>query len=86
MPSKRRTTLGERLKHAREIRGLGSRETDRAAGLTEGHVAVIESAKRAGKPIDSTTATSLAHALELSLEWLLTGEGDAPTAKARAAS
>lgn len=75
-------TIGERVKLARETRKLGSRALDRAAGLTVGHVAVIEG--RGAETIDSSTATKLAGALRVSLDWLLLGQGDGPRAEGAA--
>lgn len=70
-------SVGARIRSARSVRGLGSRALDRAAGLREGHVAMIEG--RAGD-IEGQTAAAIAKALDVSLEWLLSGEGEGPKA------
>lgn len=64
-----------RVRFARQKRGVGSRELDRMAGLKEGHTAVIEG--RDGD-LEGDTAARLARALNVSLAWLLSGEGDGP--------
>lgn len=62
-----------RVRQAREKKGIGSRELDRLAGLKEGHVAVIEGRDGA---LESATALKIAKALDVSLEWLISGESD----------
>lgn len=62
-----------RVRQARQKRGIGSRDLDRAAGLKEGHTAVIEG--RDGD-LEGDTAQRLARALRVSLVWLLSGEGE----------
>lgn len=69
-------TLKVRLKRAREMAGLSARALSSLAGLTPSHVSLIE----AGQPgIGSKTAMKLAGVLGVSLDWLLTGHGEAPT-------
>lgn len=71
--------VAERLKHARElVDGLGQRELDRLSTLGMGHVSMIESGRRPN--IEGATAVKLARVLGVSVDWLLTGEGDDPTA------
>jgi transcriptional regulator with XRE-family HTH domain len=78
-------TIAERLRRARGIANVGSRELDALAGLAAGHTSMIEGRKRSS--IDSDTAVKLARALGVSIDWLVTGEGREPTAKTmRAAS
>lgn len=69
-------TLGQRLKWAREAAGLSTRELDARARLTPGHTNAIESGRR----LDPSTSTTraLAHALDISLDWLVDGEGPTP--------
>lgn len=74
------TTIAERLRKTREAAKIGSSELDKLAGLSIGHVSVIEGRKN--QSIDASTAAKLAHALGVSLEWLITGEGQAPTLRA----
>jgi transcriptional regulator with XRE-family HTH domain len=70
--------VAERLKWARElIDDLGQRELDRLSGLGMGHVSMIESGRRPN--IEGATAVKLARVLGVSVDWLLTGEGDEPT-------
>lgn len=71
-------TIADRIRFAREINKMRSRALDRAANLSPGHTAVIESRDDGG--IESGTATKIAAALHVSLDWLLTGQGDGPTA------
>lgn len=72
-------TLADRIRYARLVRNkMGSRQLDRAASLKPGHTAVIES--RGDAAIESSTATKIAAALHVSLDWLLTGQGEGPSA------
>lgn len=66
------TSFGDRVRAARTARAMGSRELDRLAGLTEGHVAVLEQ-RRTGAQIG--TASKLAAALGVGTLWLMTGAG-----------
>lgn len=67
----------ERLRAARELAGISCRTLDALAGITPGHTSAIEAGRR-GNP-ESRTAIALAHALGLTIDWLLLGDGDAPT-------
>lgn len=74
-------TVGHRLRAARELVGLkelSARELDRLAGLHQGHVWAIETGHRPS--IESDTAIALARVLGVTLDWLLTGQGDEPIA------
>jgi len=51
---------------------------DRLAGRPEGHATVIES--RGDSPVKSDTASAYASVLGVSLDWLIDGSGDPPTA------
>lgn len=66
---------------------LSGRELDRLAGLTEGHVSLIE-AGTAGTAngIKTRTASALASVLGVSLDWLIDGDGDDPSVEAVRAS
>ena len=71
--------VGVRLKDARELVVLSARELDRLAGLrAEGHTSLIESGVVQNVTMD--TAGKLASALGLTLDWLVSGRGEAPTA------
>lgn len=61
--------LAKRVRVARLQAGMSARAVDRAAGLGEGHTALIEADVR--KHITVQTATRLARALGVSIEWLL---------------
>lgn len=70
--------LGKRLRLARDLGKLSQRELARRAGLgSERHVGLIEEGERPNVTTD--TAEKLCRALGLSLDWLLRGEGEAPT-------
>lgn len=71
-------TVAERVRAARVARGLGSRELARLAGLGEGHVATVEG--RVGHAVEVDTMVKLAAALRVSLDWLITGKGEGPSA------
>jgi transcriptional regulator with XRE-family HTH domain len=71
------TTLGTRLRWAREAAGLKARELDRMAGRPEGHASLIE---RGARPrIELDTAGAYADALGVSVDWLRNGTGPEPT-------
>lgn len=90
------TTLGERVRLAREARGLTQAELARAAGL--GAVSGVASVSRyergaertrgSGAAIAPTAAVlaRLAAALGVSVEWLLLGTGRGPRAHAKKAT
>jgi len=73
-------TIAERIRWARSIAGLSSRKLDKAAGLRPGHVSMIES--RDAHNLDTETATKLSHALGVSLDWLVNGDGREPSERA----
>jgi transcriptional regulator with XRE-family HTH domain len=70
-------TLSGRLKKARTAAKISARRLDKLAGLTPGHTTLIESGRRPNPT--ATTAAALARALDVSLEWLVSGRGAAPT-------
>lgn len=73
-------SLPDRLEHARALAGgLSLRELSKLAGLFGTHAALIESGRRTN--IEGKTAVALARVLGVSTDWLLTGEGDEPTAE-----
>jgi hypothetical protein len=69
-------TIGARLREARTLAGVGSKELDRLAQKTPGHANTLES-ERIG---DATTQTASAYAsvLGISLDWLIAGKGPEP--------
>ncbi len=70
-------TLPERLKWARELMGLSARDLDKLAKITPGHTASVEIGRR--KSPSAETARALARALGVSLDWLVDGNGMAPS-------
>ena len=71
----RNETLGDRLRRVRKAVGYSARGLSALAGLSQGHVTLIE--KRKGD-IESGTAFRLAAVLGISPEWLITGQGPVP--------
>lgn len=72
-------TLHARLQVARKAKELSTRELDARAGLAPGHVWQIESGRKAG--IEVETASRLADALDVTLDWLVRGLGDGPSSR-----
>lgn len=70
-------TLPERLAWARGAAGLSARGLDRKAGLHGGHTQLIESGRRVDP--SSETVKRLARALGISIDWLIDGNGMAPS-------
>jgi hypothetical protein len=71
------STIADRLEEVLKVRGLGSNELSRLAGLSEGFVshAVTKSKKNPEADINAAKAVKIAKAARVNLEWLLTGEG-----------
>lgn len=65
-------TLGERLKWARERKGLSQEELGKAAGMTQGGIGHLEQDLRQ----TSRRMAQLAHALEVNPLWLAEGKGE----------
>lgn len=63
--------MKERIKWAREKRGLSCQALDRKAGLSPGHTAYIESGARANPTGD--TIVKIATALNVEIAWLMAG-------------
>lgn len=63
---------------ARELADLTPRGLSVLAGLDPTHVRLIEGGDRPDPR--SSTVLAIAQTLGVTVEWLLTGEGDAPTA------
>ena len=74
-------TLGQRLKSARESRGLGTNELTRLVKLpsgkplSEGYVSSIESGRR--EDIPAIHAVAMCAVLRIRVEWLIEGSGPA---------
>lgn len=68
-------TLGERLKWARERKGISQEELGKAAGMTQGGVGHLEQDLRK----TSRRIAQLAHALGVDPIWLAEGKGDPDT-------
>lgn len=67
-------SLAERLRWVRERRTLNCAEVDRLAGLTVGHCAKLERGGPTGRDApNATTASKLARALGVEIEWLING-------------
>ena len=71
-------TLSGRLRWARKAAGISISQLDHLVGLTPGHVRQIETGTL--KDIRVSTANRLSKALGISIEWLVTGDGTAPSA------
>jgi transcriptional regulator with XRE-family HTH domain len=69
-------TLPRRLEHARRAAGLNRSALAVKAGLNPSHVRLIEEGAR--EDPTGTTLARLAEALDVSLDWLVRGIGDAP--------
>ena len=74
--SARPSKLPKQLKDLRKKSGISCREVARLAGLTEGHVSQIE---RNNPRIEADTLASLARVFGVSLDFLYSGKGAAPT-------
>ena len=66
------TTLAERLKKARKLKGLTQVEVAEKIGVSQPNYAKLES----GKIQRSTFLLDISRVLEVSLEWLATGQGE----------
>lgn len=67
-------TIGTRLTHAMQVRGVTQAALARAADVTVGHIAHMRRGTRGGGTRPDTIE-KLAHALRVSPRWLATGEG-----------
>ena len=75
------TEIVDRIKAARVMRGLGSRELAKRAGLSSAAVSRLETRKVEG--LEVATLVQIADALGVRREWLLTGEGSPDPSKRR---
>jgi transcriptional regulator with XRE-family HTH domain len=69
--------IGEKLKAARELGNISSRELDRLAGLREGVSWKVESSKTGN--VETKTLAAQARVLGLDLEYLVNDAGTKPT-------
>lgn len=70
--------IGERIRYLRMLcEDLRGRELDRLAGRSPGHTTLIED--RAGSDVFAAVCLAYARVLGASLDWLIAGDGDAPT-------
>ncbi len=67
--------LGDRVKQARQLRGIKSTELDRLAGVSQGTTSRLESKQRGKFGGTATTVARVAKALRVNMEWLMTGQG-----------
>jgi len=72
-------TLAERLKHARDLRGLTQAELASRAGVKQTTIGNAEAGTR--KQLQSLVA--IARALDVDPDWLFDGNGPAPVVEAR---
>lgn len=70
------TGIAERLSQARGARGLSRRALSLRAGLAQAVVGQIERGDVTSPALE--TVSKLAVALEVSLDWLVTGAGEGP--------
>lgn len=75
----RKFLLGDRVRQAREVRKMSQRELSDASGLHKSHIPLIEGGERPN--ISVPTVEALAKALNVSVGWLVNGEGEGPFAK-----
>ncbi len=75
------STVSARLKYARSVRDVGSRDLAAEAGLSPNAVSVIE--YRVGFDIRCATALALAEALHIDASWLAWGRGRQPRPRKR---
>ena len=66
-------SFGQRLKRLRNVKTLTQEALGNAAGLRKSHISMLESGERDGGQIAASAALALAHVLDVSVEYLLTG-------------
>lgn len=71
--------VGSRLRWLRHVAGVSQRDADRIAGRAVGHVGMIET--RGNSELSARVARDLAAAFGTTVDWLLDGIGDPPTAE-----
>lgn len=72
------TPFAQRVKQAREARGMSMRKLADAAKVSHTAVSLLEAGRQ--EAVELTAAVALARALGVTVEWLVTGDGDAPKA------
>lgn len=65
--------LGDRIREARLAKGLGQRSLAAVSGVSQGHISHAESGKRL--ELGQTVLSAIAEALDVSVDWLATGNG-----------
>lgn len=76
------TPFAERLRDLRAKAELSTRDLDRIAGLSAGHTYLLEGGQgRENKRVSAEVALAVAHVFGVRIEWLINGEGDAPSAR-----
>ena len=70
-------TLAARLRRARALSGLSARELSKVAGLSASYVSLVEAER---SKLGAETASKLARALGVTMEWLIDGTGEEPDA------
>lgn len=71
------TTLPGRVKYARTLRGLTSRDLGKAAGLSHATISALENSAE-GDGVRVGTVRELARVLDVRAEWLAFGIGATP--------
>lgn len=67
--------IADRVREARKKKGLSARAVADAAGLTPSHVTMIETRRKGVREgLSSETLRKLANVLDVSIDWLVTGE------------
>jgi len=72
-------TAGERIRAARDLIRLPSKQLDKLAGLNTGVCWAVENSPTGNS--ESKTLDKIARALGLSLDYVVRGEGEPPTAE-----
>jgi transcriptional regulator with XRE-family HTH domain len=66
-------TLGQRVREARTLRGMGANELDRAIGSKPGYISRVEDDYYAS--VGSEKLAKIAEVLRVSIDWLVLGRG-----------
>lgn len=72
-------SLADRLREVRQLAGISARDASALAGLSPSHVALLETGRHRAT---TDTASALARAFGVSIDWLVDGSGKPPTARA----
>lgn len=72
-------SIGTRLRSARQLAEISTKELDRLAGVKAGGTWAVENSKTGNA--ETKTLDRMAGALGVSLDWLVRGDGDEPTAE-----